>query len=249
MSYAYDFIVDGKYKLIYAGGVEEMCWQTFMGFYVLKFLSGSKPGEPFVNCPFDRRRNGVTFGEGACLLAMEDYEHAKERGANILAEVAGFGYSFDPFRIHKYNPRGVGLKRAMRFALENSGVQPEEIDCIAANANSTVAADKIETEAIKEIFGKRAYEIPVSAVKSMVGECYSVSGAIAVAAFVGALTQDFIPPTVNYQEKDPDCDLDYVPNQSRPARLNNILIVNFAPSGNNACMVLKRFEEGSHPPV
>ena len=243
MLYAYDLLQDGLVKMIYAGGVEEMCIQTFLGFHSLKFLSGSKPGEPFVNCPFDRRRNGITFGEGAAIVAMEDYEQAASRGAQIMAEIASFGSSFDPFRINKYNPRGTGLKRAMRLALAGAELEPQDIDYICANANSTVAADKIETEAIKEVFGEYAAKIPVSSIKSMTGECFSVSAAFAVVASLGAIVKDFIPPTINYQEKDPDCDLDYVPNQSRPAHLKNVLVVSFGPSGQNTCMVLRRFKK------
>ncbi len=242
MQYAYDFLQWDRAKVIFAGGVEEMCMQTFFGFYTLKFMSGSKEGTTFINCPFDKRRNGVTLGEGACLIVMEDYEHAKARNARILGEIASFGYSFDPSRINKYNPRATGLKRAMTEALEEAEVDITDIDYICSNANSTLAADKIETNAIKEIFGKHAYKIPVSAVKSMIGECYSVSGAFAVAASLGALNESFIPPTVNYKEPDPDCDLDYVPNEARPAKLKNIFIINFSPSGSNTCMVLRKFE-------
>ena len=241
INYAYDFIQMDKAKVIYTGGVEEMCFHTFYGFYTLKFLSGSKEGQTFVNCPFDKRRNGITFGEGACLVALEDLDHALQRKANILGEILGFGYYFDPFRINKYNPRGPGIRAAMRNALEDAQVEAGEIDYICANANSTPAADRIETEAIKDVFGKRAYEIPVSSIKSMTGECYSVSGAFAVAACLGALQEDFIPPTVNYTEKDPDCDLDYVPNKARKARLNKILINTFGPNGSNCCMVLGRY--------
>lgn len=240
MNYAYDFIQYGRAKIVYTGGVEEMCRLTFFGFHVLKFLSGSREGTSFINCPFDKRRNGITFGEGACLVAMEDYEHAKAREANILAEVLGFGTSFDPYRIDRYNPRGLGLKESIRFALEDADLEPKEIDYICANANSTVAADKIETNAIKEVFGKYAYQIPVSAVKSMTGECFSVSGAFAVVASLGAMEKGFIPPTVNYQEKDFHCDLDYVPNKSRKAKLKNILIITFGPNGCNTCMVIGR---------
>ncbi len=241
MSYAYDFLQMDRVKVVYAGSFEELCMQTFYGFYTLKFLSGSKEGEEFVNCPFDRRRNGVTFGEGAGLLAFEEEEHAKKRGANIYCEVLGFGYSFDPWKIHKYNPKAIGVIEAIEDALQNADVKPEEIDYICANANSHPMADKVETLAIKTVFSKRAYEIPVSAVKSMTGECYSLSGTFAAAATVGAIAENFIPPTVNYQEKDPDCDLDYVPNKSRPAKIDKALIITFGPNGSNSCMILGRY--------
>jgi len=240
MHYAYDFIQYGRAQLVYAGGVEEMCQQTFFGFYTLQFLSGSKKGERFINCPFDRRRNGITFGEGACLMAMEEYRHAKKRKAPVLAEVLGFGSNFDPYRINKYNPRGTGLKRSMRSALDDAGCKPTDIDYICANANSTVAADKIETDAIKEVFGKHAGTIPVSAVKSMTGECFSVSGALAAAASIGALNTNFIPPTVNYRKQDPSCDLDYVAGTAREAKLKTVMVITFGPNGNNTCMILRR---------
>ncbi|MBF0521642.1 MAG: beta-ketoacyl-[acyl-carrier-protein] synthase family protein [Candidatus Omnitrophica bacterium] len=241
MSYAYDFLQMERVKVVYTGSVEELCRQTYDGFHSLQFLSGSKQGEAFVNCPFDKRRNGITLGEGAGLISMEDHAHAVERKAPVLAEVLGFGYSFDPFRIHKYNPRGTGLKESLRQALENAQLELKDIDYICANANSTQAADRIETQAIKEVFGEWAYKIPVSSIKSMTGECFSVSGTFAVIASLGALAKDFIPPTVNYKEKDPECDLDYVPNVARKARLNNILIITFGPNGSNSCMVIGRY--------
>ena len=241
--YGYDFIQMDRVKVVYAGGVEEFCEQTFYGFYVLKFLSGAKKDEKFINCPFDRRRNGIVFGEGACLMALEELEHAKQRKAEVYAEVLGFGYHFDPFRINKYNPRGTGVKVAMKEALDDAGLEPKDIDYICANANSTQAADKIETEAIKEVFGEYSKKIPVSAVKSMTGECYSVSGALAAAASVGAIKEGFIPPTINYKEKDPDCDLDYVPNKSQKANLKNVMIVTFGPGGSNSCMILGRYKK------
>ena len=240
-SYDYDFIQWDRAKVIYTGSVEEMCWHTYYGFHALKFLSGSKAGAQFINCPFDRRRNGITFGEGACILAFEELEHAKQRKAPIFAEVLGFGYYFDPFRINKYNPRGPGIRAAMRNALKDAKLEPKDIDYICANANSTLAADKIETEGIKDVFGPYAYKIPVSAPKSMLGECYSASGAFAAAACVGAIQEDFIPPTMNYQEEDPDCDLDYVPNKMRHAKLNKVLINSFGPNGSNSCMILGRY--------
>jgi 3-oxoacyl-[acyl-carrier-protein] synthase II len=242
LQYAYDFIQWDRAKVIYAGGVEEFCLPTYLGFNAIEYLSGAKPNQEFVNAPFDRRRNGITLGEGACVIAVEEYEHAKARGAHIWAEILGFGYSFDPFKIHKFNPRGTGMKEAMRLALKENGLKPEDIDYICANANSTQAADKIETEAIKEVFGDHAYKVPVSAVKSMVGECYSVTGAFNVAAGVGAICENFLFPTVNYKEADPACDLDYVPNQWRHADLRHVLVNCFGPNGNNNCMVLKKFE-------
>ena len=243
MNYAFDAIQTERAKLVYTGGVEELCYPTYYGFYALKFLSGSNGGGAFINCPYDRRRNGIAFGEGAVLIAMEELEHARKRQAKILGEVLGFGYYFDTFRINKYNPRGTGVIESMRNALTDAGVGPEAIDYICSNANSTKMADKIETAAIKEVFGKRAYNIPVSSVKSMVGECYSVSGALAVAGCLGAINGEFVPPTVNLKERDPDCDLDYVPQKAQKAAIDKALIVNFGPNGSHCCMVLGKYHE------
>ncbi len=242
MKYAYDFIQFDRVKLVYTGGVEELCRPTFLGFHVLKFLSGSNRDDKFINCPFDRRRNGIVFSEGASLVAMEDYDHAKKRKAPILGEVLGFGTSFDPFRLNRYNPKALGLKRAIRFALEDSGLKTTDIDCICANANSTPTADKIETLAIKEVFGKHASKILISAPKSMTGESFSVSGAFATAAALSSVKEDFVFPTINYQEKDSDCDLNYVTNKARKAKVKNVLVIIIAPSGGNTCMILRRFE-------
>lgn len=243
MQYAADWIEMGKSKYILAGGVEEMCSYTFFGFYSLKFLSGSIEGQSFVNCPFDLRRNGITFGEGAMLMAMEPYEEARARGAKIIAEIASFGYEFDPFRINRYNPRGTGLKGAMIKAIEEAGISPRDIDCIFANANSTPTADRVESMIIKDVFGDYGKQVPVTATKSMTGECYSVSGAFAVAAALGAIQENFIPPTINYQVPDPECDLNIIANKAVEAQLNNVLVVNFSPSGANMCMVLRRVKD------
>ena len=239
MQYAYDFIQLDRAKVVFAGGVEEMCLKTFFGFYALKFLSGSRDGDAFINCPFDKRRNGITFGEGACLLAMEEYEHALARKAKVLAEVISFGYSFDPYRVNKYNPRGPGLKKAMQEALTQAALEPKDIDYICANANSTPAADKIEAQAIKEIFGQYGATVPVSSIKSMVGECFSVSGAFSAASVLGTLNENFIPPTVNYEQRDPECALNIVANKAQSAKVKHAMIINFGPTGSNMCMILK----------
>ena len=238
--YAYDFIQLDRVKLVFAGGVEEMCLQTFLGFYALKFLSGSKAGESFINCPFDKRRNGITFGEGACLIALEEYQYALKRKANILGEVLAFGYGFVPYRVNKYHPKGLPIKLAIEQALDKAQLNITDIDYICSNANSSIIADRSETYAIKSVFGKQSYKIPISSIKSMVGECFSVSGALAVAGGLAALKENFIPPTVNYSEKDPECDLDYVPNIFRSARLKHVLIINFSPNGSAVCVIIRK---------
>jgi len=242
ISYAIDFLRLDRAKIIFAGGVEELCLQTFLGFYKIGFLSGLRDNSKAISCPFDKRRDGIVLGEGASFLVLEDLDYALKRKAPIYAEVLGFGSSFDPYRINKYNPRGEGIKRAMRFALDDAELKPEDIDYLCANANSTVKADLIESEAIKDVFGQYSQRLPVSSIKSMVGECFSVSAALQAAACVGAIREEFIPATLNYQEPDSQCDLDYVPNKARGKKIDKVMVNSFGPSGNNSCLIIGKFK-------
>ena len=245
LKYACDFIDLDRAKAILVGGVEELCIQTYLGFYKLNFLAGSKEENGIeLSCPFDQRRNGIVFGEGSAMVLIEDLESAVERRAKIYAEIKSIGYAFDPFRVNKYNRRGPGIRKAMREALSEAGLKVSDIGYISANANSTKEADLIETEAIKEIFGDYAYKIPVSSIKSMIGETFSASGAMQLAASTGVLEQQFIPPTINYNQKDPLCDLDYVANQSRKTAVSNVMISCFGPSGVSNCVVLSKMNKG-----
>lgn len=243
VSYASDFIRLNRADVVLAGGVEELCEETFMGFHTLSCLSGSDGSEPRC-CPFDARRNGIILSEGAAMLVLEDEEHAVNRGAVILARVLGYGNAFDPSADNSFNHAGHGLKNAIAHALKDASLNPEDIDYISACANSTKGLDRMETKVIKDIFGKHAYKIPVSSIKSMVGECFSSSGALSLAAAIGAIKKEFIPPTINYVEKDYDCDLDYVPNKSRRQRINNVLITAADPYGNNSAILLGRYNRG-----
>lgn len=175
-------------------------------------------------------------------MCLEDLEYAKSHHARVLGEIVAFGYSFDPYRVNKYNPRATGLKLALADALEQAGMNPNDIDVIMANANSTRAADKIEAQAINEVFGSAASKIPVTAIKSMVGECYSVSGAMAVVAGLGVLNENIIPPTVNCLQPDPECELNIVRGKAVPVKAKNIMVINFGPNGSNTILILKRFE-------
>lgn len=243
LKYACDFIKMGRADAVLVGGAEELCLQTYLGFYKLHFLSGSKQGAPEINCPFDARRNGIVFGEGAAMVLIEDEKAAKSRGAHIYGEITSMGYSFFPFRLNKYHKLGTGLKEAMGKALREADLKPGDIDYISANANSTPEADCIETQAIKEIFGKDAYHTPVSSVKSMVGETFSASGAMQLAAGLASLEKDFVPPTINYEKKETCCDLDYVIEGARKARVRHALLSCFGPSGVNTAVVLSKYEE------
>ena len=238
IDYAVNFIKLYDYDIVLAGGVEELCEQTFKGFHKIGHLAGSREGKPEVDCPFDKRRNGIVLGEGACILILEELEHAKGRNANIYAEMLGYGTSFDPKSKNIYSPKAEGATKAIRFALEDSKVSIDEIDYVSATANSTLDCDVMETRAINRVFGDKAKKIAVSSIKSMIGDTFSASGAMNVAASIGAMKEGFIPPTMNYEVKDARCDLDYVPNKARTAKLNKVLIDSFTPTGVNSSLVL-----------
>ncbi len=237
VSYAADFIRLNRADVVLAGGVEELCEETFLGFYNLGCLSGSDGSEP-ISCPFDARRNGVILSEGAAVLILEDEDHALRRGANIFATVLGYGNSFDPMADMDFTHSGKGLFNAITLSLQDASLSSGDIDYISASANSTKGLDRMETRVIKDVFNEHARNIPVSSIKSMVGESFSASGALSLAAAVGALYKGVIPPTVNYQEKDTGCDLDYVPNEARMKKLKNVLITSSDPYGQNAAMVI-----------
>jgi len=237
--YASDFIRLNRADVVLAGGVEELCEETFLGFHKLGYLSGVNSSEP-ISCPFDARRNGIILSEGAAVLVLEDSEHALKRGAVILAAVKGYGNSFDPSADRDFKHAGSGLRNAITIALKDASLNPEDIDYISASANSTRGLDGMETRVIKEVFGEHAFNIPVSSIKSMVGESYSASGALSLTAALGAIKKGLAPPTVNYKEKDPECDLDYVPNTARGKNIKNALVISSDPYGQNTAIILSR---------
>jgi 3-oxoacyl-[acyl-carrier-protein] synthase II len=242
IDYAIDLIRLNKAKIIIVGSVEEMCIQTFLGFYKLNYLSGLQDNSEPISCPFDKRRDGIIFSEGSTAIILEDIDPAKQRKAPIYAEILGIGSYFDPYRIAKYNPNGRGMKEAMRMALNEAGLNPKDIDYICANANSTKEADLIETLAIKEVFSEYAYRIPVSSIKSMVGESFSTSGGLATIASIGAINKSFIPPTINYNERDPRCDLNYVPNKAIKTKIRNVMINTFELNGANTTLIIGKVD-------
>src|SRR4030043_2062626 len=240
LKYAVDFIRLGRIKTVLVGAVESISPANYTGFYRLGFLAGIKGEE--LSCPFDKRRNGIILGEGAAVIVIEDEEYAKRRKANIYAEVKGTGNCFDPYKMGKYNPEANGLRESMKKAVRDSGLRITDIDYISASANSVSEQDRLETKAIKDVFGRLAYNIPVSSIKSMIGEPFSAGGLFQIASSAGSIANNFIPPTINYKVKVNDCNLDYVANRSRIARINNVLINNFGPGGNNASLVISRFQ-------
>ncbi|MBA7631350.1 3-oxoacyl-[acyl-carrier-protein] synthase 2 [subsurface metagenome] len=205
-------------------------------------LGALSTSDPDKACrPFDLNRNGFIYGEGAGVMILESYEHAKKRGAPILAEVAGAAWTFDAFDATAPQPDTEAV--AMRTALENAGVKPEEVDYINAHGTSTKLNDASETKAIKMVLGDRAYQIPISAHKSMYGHLVTAGGAVESIGAVLTIVNGIIPPTIHYETPDPECDLDYVPNVARKAEVNVCLKNSFGLGGQNCCLVFKRFKE------
>lgn len=241
VSYGVDFIRMNRAKAVLAGGVEELCEETFMGFHILGCLSGLDGSVPFC-CPFDRRRNGVILSEGAGVIVIEEEENALRRGANILSVLKGYGNAFDPDAEIGFNHDGKGLAEAIRIVLSDAYLSPEDIDCVISCANSTKGLDRLETMALKVALGSHAYRIPVTSVKSVIGETYSASGILSLAAAVEVIQRNTIPATVNYEERDPECDLDYVQRLPRNAQIRNVLITTADPYGQNSAVIIGRYE-------
>ena len=235
LMYAADFLRMKRADAVLAGGVEELCEETFRGFYLLGCLSGSDGSEP-ICCPFDARRNGVTLSEGASLLVLENMQAAQNRGADILAVVLGYGSSFD-----RSGGEGEGLLRAVTAAMADAGCAIDEIDYISSCANSSRDLDRTETRVIRQVFGEESRKIPVSSIKSMVGESFSASGSLSLASAVGVIRDGIIPPTVNYQVRDPECALDYVVNEPRKKHIRKVLITASDPYGQNSSVILGRY--------
>jgi 3-oxoacyl-[acyl-carrier-protein] synthase II len=230
---AADWIRWGRAEAVLCGGADSLCWTTYSGFNVLQALDT-------VACrPFDRRRAGLTLGEGSAMFVLEDWERAQLRGAAIAAELVSYGVSADAHHLTQPRPDGQGAMSAMRRALRAGGVEPEEIDYINAHGTGTPLNDVAETKAIKAVFGAHAYRIPVTSTKSMVGHCLAAAGAIETLASVLAMRGGFVPPTATLEEADPECDLDYVPGASRPAALRTVLSNSYGFGGNNTSVVLR----------
>jgi 3-oxoacyl-(acyl-carrier-protein) synthase len=193
--------------------------------------------------PFDARRDGFVSAEGVCVAVLERLDKALDRGAHIYAEVLGYSANSDAYHAAIPDPEGAGAYRAMKWCLEDAGVNPSEIDYINAHGPGTIVGDPVETKAIKRLFGSEAYKTPVSSTKSMVGHALGGGGAIEVMACAKTIGAGIIHPTINYEVPDPECDLDYVPNVARKAEVRTTLSNSFGLGGQNACMVLGRFEE------
>jgi 3-oxoacyl-[acyl-carrier-protein] synthase II len=236
IGYALSLIRSGEVVAAIAGGSESLSEVTFGGFNALR----SVDEDP---CrPFDRNRRGLSLGEGAAILVIEESGHARRRGARIYAEIKGYGLTADGYHMTAPDPEGKGAFRAMEAALKDSGIGPEGVDAINAHGTATPANDVAETRAIKALFKARAREIPVSAIKSMIGHCLGAAGAVEAVATVLSVHEDQIPPTIHYQTPDPECDLDYVPNQARTGHVGLALSNSFAFGGNNTALVFGKWK-------
>jgi len=241
MATAYDTIKLGYADVMIAGGTEACLVElTLASMYIVGAVSGE--ADPSKACrPFDLNRSGFVFGEGSGIVVIETLEHAKNRGAPILAEFAGIARSFDAYNEAAPDPETEAI--AMSNALKDAGVTPEDVDYINAHGTGTKLNDISETKAIKIVFGPRAYKIPISSNKSMIGHVLHSAGSIEAIASVLTINNGIIPPTINYETPDPECDLDYVPNVSRNTEVNVCLTNSFGMGGQNCCLVLKRYTE------
>ncbi len=239
---AYRIVEHGDADLMLAGGTEASILPLALaGFSSMKALSTQNSLEGRACRPFDKNRDGFVMGEGAGLLVLEDLEHAKARDARIYAEIVGYGMSSDAYHITAPSPSGEGATRCMSAAIASAGLKPDDVDYVNAHGTSTPANDVNETAAIKGALGNRAYEIPVSSVKSMIGHLLGAAGAVETVATALALYKQIVPPTINYEEPDPDCDLDYVPNSPRKTGIEVALKNSFGFGGQNACLALRRY--------
>src|SRR5579859_1042371 len=237
---ASEIIKRGDAVAMLAGGSEATITPLTMGaFSQIKAVS-ERNDEPAKACrPFDLNRDGFVMSEGSVMLVLEEMEHAKKRGAKIFAEIAGYGASADMYHFTAPHPEGKGAIRAMKRAIEKSGVAAEEIGYVNAHGTSTKLGDVAETKAIKAVFGDHAYELAVSSTKSVHGHLLGAAGAIEAAACVLALDRDMLPPTINLDHQDPECDLDYVPNKARKAHVKVAMSNSFGFGGHNATLVIK----------
>ena len=240
---AYRILQQNQADLIIAGGSEAaMTPLALAGFTSMGALCTHNKAEQ-ASIPFDIRRTGFVMGEGAGIMILETLEHAQKRGANIYAEVVGYGATCDAYHIAAPAPGGNGGARAIKMAINDSGINEEQISYINAHGTGTPYNDKSETEAIKTVFGEKAYDIPISSTKSMTGHMLGASGAAEAIVCIKAMQESFIPPTIGLQEQDPECDLDYVPLQGRNQDLQYTISNSFGFGGQNASILLKKWEE------
>ena len=242
---AAETIKRGDARIMIAGGTESAILPlTVAGFIVMRALASDNDNPEKASRPFDLTRQGFVMSEGAGVLILEDMEHAKARGARIYAEVAGYGSSADAFHLAAPAENAEGTIRAMTMALKKAGIDPTEVDYINAHGTGTPLNDKLETLGIKRVFGEHAYRLRVSSSKSMTGHMMGAAGAIEAMVCILAMRDGIIPPTINLRHPDPECDLDYVPNEARPAKIRVALSNSMGLGGHNSCIILRNSLNG-----
>ena len=243
LNYSFVALATDKAEMVLTCAVETLNFYLFFGLHKLKYMAGING--PLINCPYDRRRNGPVLGEGAVVLIVEDEKRTKKEKAKIYAKINGIGLYFDGFHIGKIHPQGRGLEKAIKKALEEAEISLKDIDCIFSCANSSYDLDRIEIKVLKKIFGKNLNKIPITSIKSMIGENFSVSAGLQIVAGIGALLRGIIPPIINYKEKDPDCYTDSFVKKPLRKDIKRILITSFGPGGYNGACILEKYVGGN----
>lgn len=240
---AFEWIRRGDADLMMSGGSHSMIYPLGLaGFSLLTTLSTQNDAPEKSSRPFEKKRDGFVLAEGAAVVLLEELRHALKRRARIYGEIVGYGSTADAYRLTDMDPEGKGAERAIRIALDQGGLNPEDVDYINAHGTATAVNDSVETLAIKKALGPCAYEKPVSSIKSMLGHMIAAAGAVELIACLLAMRDRIIPPTINYEEPDPECDLDYVPNHAREADVRVALSNSFGFGGQNICLTMRRHE-------
>ena len=238
---AFRSIQYGEADIMIAGGSEApITSMGLAGFNNMKAISERNDAPEKASRPFDAQRDGFVLGEGGGIVVLEELEHAKARGAKIYSEIAGIGYTADAYHITAPDPSGDGAYRVMKLAIEDAGAKPEDIDYINAHGTSTLANDKTESLAVKRLFGEHAYKVLVSSNKSMIGHMLGAAGAVELIATAMTIQNDIVPPTINYEYPDPECDLNYVPNKAVKKTVDLAISNSFGFGGHNACIAMKK---------
>lgn len=235
IGYAANLIEYDQADIIVAGGFDTMAQITYAGFGILRVMDNE------FTKPFDKERKGLNLGEGVGILIIESLEKALQRNARIYAEVIGYGASCDAYHMTAPSTDGAGAAKAIEYAIQSAGIEKEEIDYINAHGTGTKYNDIMETKAIKCVFGARAYQIPISSTKSLTGHTLGASGSLEAISAIFSISEQMVHPTINYQSKDPECDLDYVPNIARQVKVDTVLSNSFGFGGNNASIILRSF--------
>jgi 3-oxoacyl-[acyl-carrier-protein] synthase II len=241
---SYRMIERGEADAMICGGAEAPITPMGIGGFAAMRALSTRNGEPErASRPWDKNRDGFVVGEGAGVLVIEELESARARGAAVLAELVGYGMSADAFHLTAPPDNGDGAFRVMRNAMKDAGIEPSQVDYINAHGTSTEVGDRVETVAIKRAFGEHAYKVAVSSTKSMIGHPLGGAGGIEAGIAVLAIRDQIAPPTINHETPDPECDLDYVPNQARPMKIDYVLSNSFGFGGTNGCLIFKRYRE------